>query len=148
MSEKLWIQVKPLLYRLDWDAAIVAVAAEVINFSISADWPLLPKALGFLLPFGTFYAVYAQHSQRSSPFPKYVTKQGAGHESKFDTLEDIMRENYAKDRDHIYLVEHPHKDVTIILAKHVDELMQWPDEKVNFLEDINDVSMPLLLLSS
>ena len=113
--------------------------------SVRADWLFSPKAVGLLLlPILIYYALQLYKHRRQTLFPKYVTRQGAKHNSKFDTLEDIMRENYARDKNHIYRVEHPHKDVIIIPAKYVDELMQWPDEKVNFLEDINDVSAPIL----
>lgn len=50
-----------------------------------------------------------------------------------------MKENYFKDKNHIYKVEHPHKDVVIMPAKYVDDLKAMPDEQVNFLEDINAV---------
>lgn len=73
--------------------------------------------------------------------PKYITtgqSQNPG-ESKFDSLDEIMQENYTKDKNHIYKLEHPHKDVVIMPAKYVDELKAAPDDRVNFLEDINEV---------
>ena len=115
--------------------------------SIMEDWPFSPRAVGLLLPILLYCAFEAYQRRSRIQVPKYVTRQGAKHKSKFDTLEDIMRENYAKDKNHIYRVEHPHKDVTIIPAKYVDELQQLPDEKVNFLEDIDDASAAIVLLA-
>ena len=112
----------------------------MLNELFSIKWFSVPRAFSLLLPLLIYYAFHLYQRRKLFAVPKYVTKQASNHQSKFDTLEDIMRENYASDKNHIYKVEHPHKDVTIIPAKYVDELMQWPDEKVNFLEDIDDVS--------
>ncbi|KAH8599968.1 putative cytochrome P450 [Bisporella sp. PMI_857] len=49
-----------------------------------------------------------------------------------------MAGEYQKNKEHVYQVEHPHKDVVILPAKYVDEIKAMPDNVVNFLEDIND----------
>jgi hypothetical protein len=100
--------------------------------------------LAILIPLVLYYLYGAFRRKDEFDVPKYTTtSQKADNsqngDSKFDSLDDIMQENYAKDKNHIYKVEHPHKDVVIIPTKYVDDLTSKPDEEVNFLEDINDV---------
>lgn len=110
--------------------------ADLLPSSIIA----LPYVFTIILAFVSVYVYISYQRNVEFDVPKYVTSaKSPNNDSKFDSLDDIMKENYAKDKDHIYKVEHPHKDVVIMPTKYVDELMAKPDNEVNFLEDINDV---------
>ncbi|KUI57329.1 Ent-kaurene oxidase [Cytospora mali] len=86
------------------------------------------------------YYIYAKFIQNSHQveYKRYELHSKDGIQSKWNSLDDVLRLNYHKDRNFIYQVEQPHKDIVVIPAKYVDELKNLPESKVNFLEDINE----------
>ena len=81
-----------------------------------------------------FYISYKIFSTTGVRFDRYELHSKDGNQSKWNSLDDVMRTNYRKNRDYIYQVEQPHKDIVVIPAKYVDELKNLPNSKVNFLD--------------
>ena len=99
----------------------------MLHSLFTQDVLTLPNVITIFAPILIYY-IYSRYLGKT-PFnvPKYVTTSQSPNEgSKFDSLDDIMKEKYLEDKNHIYKVEHPHKDVVIMPAKYVDELILSP----------------------
>lgn len=106
---------------------------------VLSDRVYSPRTLGSIILVCFAYLTYATYaSSRPFKFDRYELHSKCGKQSKWNSLNDVMRQNYRKDRNYIYQVEQPHKDIVVIPAKYVDELKSLPESKVNFLEDINE----------
>ena len=121
----------------DWNPQILRRIAKMIEDLANKLLDLATLRVIFL-PILVYYVYVSFIARRKPQFPRHELFSQDGKQNKWNSLDNIMKQNYSKSRDYVYQVEQPHKDIVVIPAKYVDELKDLSEDKVDFLRDIDE----------